>query len=249
MSALLIVLACCSTTAFLASASRMLWAFSRDKTMPGWSILSTVRYLFPPSTPPTLTLQIQPQPNKPQIHRRSQVPLYSILATTLTSILLSFIILGSTIAFNDIVSFSIAGLFASYLIATILLLARRLSGLISLPLPDHNPDLDHNLTTTTTTGVPPSNTPGQPLVWGPWRIPGIWGTANNIFAVVYLVIILFFSFWPPGWAVGDASLINYSSVMLVGVVALATGYYLVWARRSFLGPRAAHLAVGSGNGN
>jgi choline transport protein len=42
MSALLVVLATTSTVGLLASSSRVFWAFSRDKGLPGWRMLSKV---------------------------------------------------------------------------------------------------------------------------------------------------------------------------------------------------------------
>lgn len=46
MAALITILAICATVGLLASTSRMLWSFARDKGIPGWQRLSLV--LIPP---------------------------------------------------------------------------------------------------------------------------------------------------------------------------------------------------------
>ena len=42
MVSIMIVLTLCSTIGLLASASRMLWSFSRDRGVPGWRFVSKV---------------------------------------------------------------------------------------------------------------------------------------------------------------------------------------------------------------
>ena len=96
------------------------------------------------------------------------------------SCLLSLIILGSSTAFNDLVSLSVSSLQSSYLVAISLLFYRRSTGAI----------------------LPPSLSVGSYPVkdikirWGQWHIPGSWGIANNEFACAYLTVMVFFSFWP-----------------------------------------------------
>ena len=46
--ALVFVLALCATVGLLASSSRMIWAFSRDRGLPGWKVLSRVRVVLTP---------------------------------------------------------------------------------------------------------------------------------------------------------------------------------------------------------
>jgi choline transport protein len=149
------------------------------------------------------------------------VPLWSIGVTTVISCLLALINIGSATAFNDIISLSVAGLYSSYLIATTLLLYRRCTGGFRIPDPSALPAL--------------ANTTGAELIWGPWRIPGAFGIANNTFACVYLVIILIFSFWPPATPV-VAETMNYSSLVTGAVVIFSVGYYFFWARKDYQGP-------------
>ena len=73
------------------------------------------------------------------------------------------------------------------------------------------------------------------LRWGPWRLPGLIGVANNSFACIYLAWTLFWSFWPPSKDV-DASTMNFSSVVLGGVLILSLTWYILQARRTFKGP-------------
>lgn len=72
-------------------------------------------------------------------------------------------------------------------------------------------------------------------MWGPWRIPGMYGIINNVFACIYVVVIIFFSLWPPGQPV-DARNMNYS-VLVTGAVAMfSVVYYFLWAKREYKGP-------------
>ena len=72
-------------------------------------------------------------------------------------------------------------------------------------------------------------------MWGPWRIPGVYGIINNVFACIYVIVTIFFSLWPPGQPV-DARSMNYS-VLVTGVVAMSSVvYYFVWAKREYKGP-------------
>lgn len=133
---------------------------------------------------------------------------------------LGLINIGSAVALNDITSVAVSGLYTSYLIVAVLLLYRRCRGDIAA--------YDENDETVI-------NVPGAPLVWGPFRVPSIWGILVNIYACIYMVIVIFFSFWPPEM---NPSLedMNFSVVGTVGVVILAIAYYLLRARHVYKGP-------------
>ncbi len=113
MSALVVALAFSATTGIIASASRVWWAFSRDRGVPGWRTLK-------------------------KVSRRTRIPVYSVLATVAAAIVLSLVNIGSATAFNGVISISVAGLFGSYLIAASLLLYRRLTGGICAFDPHHH---------------------------------------------------------------------------------------------------------------
>jgi amino acid transporter len=134
--------------------------------------------------------------------------------------LLGLINVGSSVALNDITSMAVSGLYASYLTVGLLLLYRRCRGDISTS--DENDDMVINV-------------PGAKLVWGPFRVPGILGMLVNGYACIYMVIVVFFSFWPSDMnpTVED---MNYSVVGTVGVIFLAILYYFARARKIYQGP-------------
>lgn len=146
--------------------------------------------------------------------------MYSVLLTTSISWLLALINIGSSVALNDVLSMAVSGLYSSYLIVSSLLLIRRIRGDISL----YNDNDDEIV-----------NFPGKKLVWGPFHVPGIWGILVNAFAVIYIVIVIFWSFWPTEMNPSVTDM-NYSVVGWGGVLLLATLYYLVRARRIYTGP-------------
>lgn len=130
--------------------------------------------------------------------------------------LLSFIALGSYVAFSNIVNLSIGGLYASYFIVCSLLLWRRLQGI---------KPYDERAAV-----VGP-----ETLRWGPWRFPGALGVANNLFACVYLFVMWFFSFWPGSVEVTAESM-NFSSVTFGGIVLFAVLWYFIRGRKIYKGP-------------
>ena len=132
--------------------------------------------------------------------------------------LIGLINLGSAAAFNDVISLSVSALYASYIITESLFLYRRLTGAIRFRV-----DEDHN-----------SSEINQ-LIWGRFRIPGMFGIVINVFAIVFGIIIFFFSFWPVATPV-VAKTMNFSSLMTGGVVVAAVFYYAVWARHTYQGP-------------
>ena len=163
-----------------------------------------------------------------QVNPRTSIPVATIVATTIISTLLSLIILGSSTAFNNIVSIAVAGLSASYVLAIGLLLWRRTTGGIR-----HSPLSASRLT----------NTPGFELSWGPWYMPGILGPAVNLFAIIYVLIILFFSFWPSEVPV-DATNMNYTILVTGAVLIFSVTWYYAWGRQDYKGPVIDAASVG-----
>ena len=80
------------------------------------------------------------------------------------------------------------------------------------------------------------NTAGARLVWGPFHLPGVCGVLVNTFALIYMSIAVFFSFWPPSWVV-TVDTMNFSVVGTFGVILLSLIYYILRARRIYVGPR------------
>ncbi|KAI1500853.1 amino acid transporter [Biscogniauxia marginata] len=194
MSSIVVVMSFSATTGIIASTSRLYWAFARDRGLPGWRTLK-------------------------KISPRTSIPIYSVLTTALIAIILSLVNIGDTIAFNGVISITVAGLFGSYLVAASLLLYRRATGGIRTPA------VDDGLT----------NTAGTGLTWGPWRLPGALGVANNVFACAYLGFILFFSFWPAFRDVTPQNM-NYAVLVTGAVLLFSVLYYVVWARKVYTGP-------------
>ncbi|KAI0531703.1 amino acid transporter-like protein [Xylaria digitata] len=194
MASIVVVMSFSATTNCIASTSRLYWAFSRDRALPGWRILK-------------------------QVSSRTGIPRYAVLVTTFIAILLSLVNIGDSTAFNGVISISIAGLFGSYFIAAALLLYRRTTGGIRLRQDD-----DVLV-----------NTMGSALTWGPWRLRGSLGIANNLFSCIYLLYIFFFSFWPPLREVTAANF-NYSVLVFGAVILFSLIYYATWARKIYKGP-------------
>lgn len=79
------------------------------------------------------------------------------------------------------------------------------------------------------------NTVGAKLVWGPFHLKGIPGIVVNVIAIVYMLIAVFFSFWPPTAQVTAATM-NYSAVGTAGVMILTVVYYVIRAKKIYEGP-------------
>ena len=195
MTSIIITLSLCATVGIVASASRQLWAFSRDRAVPGWEHIQ-------------------------RVNSKTAIPTLAIFLTTGLACVLALIVLGSSTVFNDIVSLSVVGLFGSYFLVAVLLLWRRLRGDIKL-----YPSSGDVLT----------NLPGKELTWGPWRVPGVFGTMTNSFAIIYIIVIFFFSLWPPTNH-PTAATMNYSSLMFGGTMIFSVLYYFFRARNVYTGP-------------
>ncbi|THC91171.1 hypothetical protein EYZ11_009360 [Aspergillus tanneri] len=195
MGAIITTMGICTSVGMLASTSRQFWSFARDRGIPGWRVWSKVT-------------------------AQTSVPTYSVALTTVISCLLALINIGSDVAFNDLVSMSISGLYLSYMVVAALLLYRRITGGINKARPG-----DETIV----------NTAGARLVWGPFHIPGIWGIAINTWALIYMTIAVFFSFWPPKSEVKVENM-NFSVVGTMGVIILSLAYYGLRARKVYEGP-------------
>ncbi|KAI9704508.1 MAG: hypothetical protein M1820_005582 [Bogoriella megaspora] len=225
----------------MASASRQLWAFSRDRGVPGWQMIS-------------------------KVEKRTLVPVYAVGLTAIISAALQLIVLGSSVAFQDLVSMTIAGIYSSYLIVVTFLMARRCTGAIGLTS-DHfdrnssSPSMPSTAAQLPTAGnlIKPNlqhyqpgdgfpgahsvrdsprllaNTAGAALIWGPWHIPGAVGVVLNGFACAFLFTTWFFTFWPEYLPV-SAENMNYNCLLWGGVVLLSTVYYLIKGRKYYKGP-------------
>jgi len=231
MGAVVLILTWACSTGITTTASRMTWSFARDKGTPFSRVLS-------------------------KVSNRTRVPVIAIFVVTSLSALLVLIYIGSYTAFNDVISLTITGFYGSYFLPCLFLLWHRIKGDIhpygskSENFPPA-PVLDRS--TLDEKAVPPEQaldpglieeTAAPPevdsesearLVWGPWKMPGVFGMINNAYACCYMVFVIFWSVWPPATPV-TASTMNYSVVVTGGVMILSAIWYFVRARHVYHGP-------------
>ncbi|EED14465.1 amino acid transporter, putative [Talaromyces stipitatus ATCC 10500] len=199
MSAIVTILVGCASISVVASASRMTWSFARDRGLPGWRWLT-------------------------KLHSKSSIPVVAIALTTTISCLLSLINLSSAVAFNDVVSLTVDGLYTSYFIGNSLLLWRRATGQIK-PYSENDE----------TSRGPINVANAEYLTWGPWKIPEPFGTIINATSCVYMIVVIFFSYWPTS-VDPTLSTMNFSSLMVGATGILSTLYYIFWARKVYSDP-------------
>ena len=148
---------------------------------------------------------------------KTAIPTLAVVITSLVACLIGLINIGSSTAFNDVISLGTSSLYASYIITESLLLWRRCTGAIK------------------TADVANETGEANQLVWGPFHLPGVWGIAVNAFSVIFGIIIFCFSFWPVATPVTAAHM-NFSVLVMGSVVLFAVLYYVVWARKTYQGP-------------
>ena len=105
MVAIVLILTWSCATGIVTSASRMTWAFARDAGLPFSSIVK-------------------------RVERRTRVPVIAVLVCVGLACLLAIIYVGSSTAFNDVVSLTISGFYLSYFVPASYLLYNRLRGRI-----------------------------------------------------------------------------------------------------------------------
>lgn len=223
------------------TASRMVWSFARDNGLPASKFLS-------------------------KVSKRTRVPVVACLVVTGIAAALTLIYIGSSTAFNDVISLTITGFYGSYFLPSALLLYHRVKGNV-LPHgteaeqePGNGGAVSEADLKALAESTSPSNgsdkedakkhidsPPGYTdvdrgtviaqarLIWGPWHLPGIIGIANNLYACVYMIFVIFWSVWPGSYKV-TASTMNYSVVVTGGVMILSTIWYFIRARKVYKGP-------------
>ncbi|KAF2642232.1 amino acid transporter [Massarina eburnea CBS 473.64] len=102
MASLVIAASVFMTVGILATTSRMVWAFAREKGMPGHSYLV-------------------------KVHEGTAIPIYAICLSVVISLLLSLINIGSSTAFNSFTSLCIASIYSCYIVSAGVLLHARLT--------------------------------------------------------------------------------------------------------------------------
>lgn len=178
LSALLVTMFISATLGVVASASRQLWAFSRDNAVPNARFISYV-------------------------HPKMKIPIVSIISTATITCLLSLINIGSATVFNAIVSLTVAGFLGSYILPFSLLLYTRI----------YHPST---------------------LVFGPWHL-GKWGKWINAAAILWSILVMFFSFWPTMIPVTPMNM-NWSCLLWGAVVIFAGVFWVCHGRKVYKGP-------------
>ncbi|OJI98561.1 hypothetical protein ASPVEDRAFT_25427 [Aspergillus versicolor CBS 583.65] len=179
MTAILIITLTASTVTEIATASRQLWSFARDKGLPFSSFFAYV-------TPGW------------------NIPLNSVMVSLIVTILLSLINIGSYVALSAIVSLTITSLMSAYILSIGCILLKRFRK--------------------------------EPLPHRRWSL-GRFGMAINIAAMAFLLPIFVFAFFPLTSTV-DVQTMNWSIVMYIGLIVLASVYYVVRGRHHFVPPVA-----------
>jgi hypothetical protein len=76
--------------------------------------------------------------------------------------------------------------------------------------------------------------PESQIIWGPFKL-GRAGVPITILAIVYSLIGIFFSFWPPTVHVTRINM-NWSVAVFGGAVLFCLVFWLVYGRRVYKGP-------------
>lgn len=150
------------------------------------------------------------------------MPVYAIGVTVAVSCLLALLNLAGSIVFNDIVSLTVSSLLLSYFLVCALLLWRRCTGYMS-----YNSPVSQKIIIGDENSVPELN-------WGPWHLPGVVGLFINFVSCAFLILTVFFSFWPPGANTTPESM-NMSVLMFGGTTLFAIGWYIIRGRNTYEG--------------
>lgn len=199
MGAIVLALTWACATGIITTASRMTWSFARDKGTPWATVISMVS-------------------------ERRRIPVVAVVVVTTIAAVLNLIYIGSSTAFNDVISLTITGFYCSYFLPAALLLYHRVKGHIAPHQQDTPgfPIADENNPSPPTKALDPhdkaersaeadsdgpatmpahhnrrSSVAQATLVWGPFHVPGLFGTLNNAYACVYMIFVIFWSVWPP----------------------------------------------------
>jgi amino acid transporter len=64
---------------------------------------------------------------------------------------------------------------------------------------------------------------------------GKWGVLVNILALIYIIPVFIFSFFPPTTNPTPDNM-NWACAMFGGIIILATVYYIIWGRKQYTPP-------------
>ncbi len=163
----------------MAGSSRQLFSFARDKGVPFHTWVARVPVGY-------------------------DVPVNSILVSAMFACIFECINIGSSIAFNIIMSIGTVALVTSYMTSVGSVTYRRIRGL--------------------------------PLLPSKFSL-GRFGLPVNVLSLLFCLIIYVFAFFPP-IPNPPAAAMNWAIAVYGGMLLLAFTYYMLWARREYVGPVA-----------
>ncbi|KAB2579998.1 putative sterigmatocystin biosynthesis monooxygenase stcW [Lasiodiplodia theobromae] len=205
----IIILACIAATInVLTSASRMLWAFARERGLPFSSWLSRVH------NGPWATTTNENSSSSTNKHSNT-VPFNAVLTSSIIASLLSLINIGSAVAFNAFTSLVVVASFATFILSASTLLLKRIR---------HR--RRHSTENDDSNDIPlgafnlGSNATGIPII---------------VASIAYSLLGAFFSLWPPAPDPKPEEL-NWSGVVFGGGVVWSLLYWAVWGRKVYTGP-------------
>lgn len=238
MGALVLILTWLCATGIITTSSRMVWSFARDRGTPFSAFLT-------------------------KVSRTRRIPVAALCVACFFACLLTLIYVGSSTAFNDVVSLTITGFYSSYFLPAAFLLWHRIKGRVA-PHSSRAIDKDYDHTDVIDEQGLPGYSADQnsfpedrkvpetfepiaerrsrkmsmaeaPLVFGPFSLPSWIGIINNAYACAYMIFVIFWSVWPPDTPV-DAENMNYSVVVTGGVIIFSIAWYYIRGRKEYDGP-------------
>lgn len=152
---------------------------------------------------------------------RSQVPFRAINLSVCIQVLLGLINIGSSAAFLAFVNATAVTLYITYVRGRITELLRLLTLTMTYQI------------TPVILGVMKRRR-GEPIPYGPFQLGRFRGVINGV-AIVYTLFTTFFLLWP-ATAHPDASTMNWTIVLIGGVLTFSCPWWFVDGRKSFAGP-------------
>ena len=138
----------------------------------------------------------------PQVKPGWDIPLNAVCVSFVITCLLSLINLGSSVAFNAIVSLTVGAIFSSYIISISCVALRKIRK--------------------------------EPLPHARWSL-GRAGLPCNIIAVLFLLLVFVFAFFPLATPVKMETM-NWSVLLYGAVVLFSLVYFYIYGRHAYEGP-------------
>ncbi|KAK7179191.1 hypothetical protein DPSP01_012091 [Paraphaeosphaeria sporulosa] len=163
--------------AVMATNSRQLFSFARDKGLPFSNVLGTISPRF-------------------------EIPINAVYVTVAFVTILSLVQLGSSVAYMQIVSLGAASMITTYMISISCIALKRIRG--------------------------------EPLLPSKFDL-GKAGLAINIVALIFLVVLWIFAFWPTS-PNPTVETMNWAILGYGIVIIFSSAYYFIRGRHTYAGP-------------